>query len=474
MRVFLLSLCVSFNLFAMGSKPPNPPLDRGLEDRALRERVAKIKPSPAQLAYQEDELIAFIHYGVNNFTGRQWGRGNEDPKVFAPTKLNTDQWAKVIKESGFKGFIFTSKHHDGLCLWPTKFSEHNITNTSYKKDLLSELRKSADKYGLKFGLYYSLSDGNAKTYGTKDYTTYVQNQLKELHKNYGPVEYWWFDGATPSWIREKHKPGFQFDLNTWQGLAQSLSPQGLVSRVGYHSKGREKLFLPDSIFYVDKLSGNYAWNALDSHTSLRDFWGEIDHSTLWFANKNTRIFIRNKYNMRDAYYRTVGKGLTFLLNISPEKDGLIHPEEVAAMNSLGDYIKATFKHNLALGARVSSTRSKPQFGPEKILDQNHRTFWTTRDFDERASLLIELPKKTSFNVIMLREAIQEGQRIESFEIDLEDNGEWKTIVMAETMGNKRLFRFEEDLVTNKIRIRITKSRFAPTLSEFGIFKEAWK
>jgi len=459
----------------MGSKPANDPIDQDIQNNPeLRERVAKTKPSKAQLAYQEDELIAFIHYGINNYTGRQWGRGNEDPKLFAPSALNTDQWAKAMKEAGFKGFIFTSKHHDGLCLWPTRYSEHNISKTSYEKDLLKELRKSADKYGLKFGLYYSLSDGNAVTYGTKSYTDYVQNQLRELIKNYSPIEYFWFDGATPSWIGEKHKPGFNFDLDNWKKLVRELSPESLISGSGYYSLGHEKLFLPDSIFYVKRQAKEYKWNALDSHTSVRDFWGNLSYSTLWFANANTRIFIRNKYNMRDAYYQTVGKGLTFLLNLSPEKDGLIHAKEAKAIKDLGQYIQKTFKTNLATGAKVSSTHTKEGFGPQNILDQDKRSFWTTPDFQEQAALVIELDRMKEFDVIMIREAIKEGQRIESFEIDIKEDGQWKSVVIAETMGNKRLFRFDGPLKTDMIRVRINASRFAPTISEFGIYKEAWK
>jgi alpha-L-fucosidase len=459
----------------MGQKPPNAPIDEDIQNNPhIREAVAKIKPSKAQLAYQEDELIAFIHYGINNYTGRQWGRGNEDPKLFAPTSLDTDQWAKAMKEAGFKGFIFTSKHHDGLCLWPTRYSEHNITNTSYQKDLLKSLRVSADQYGLKFGLYYSLSDGNAVTYGTKSYTTYVQNQLKELIQNYSPIEYFWFDGATPSWIGEKHKPGFNFDITTWKSLVRELSPNSLISGEGYYSLGHEKLFLPDSIFHTEKQGKDYKWSALDSHTSVRDFWGNLAYSTLWFANANTRIFIRNKYNMRDAYYQTVGKGLTFLLNLSPEKSGLLDQKEIQAIKELGNYIQKTFKTNLAKEARVNATHSKEEFGPENILDNNVRSFWTTEDFQEQAALTIDLGSIKEFDVIMIREAIKEGQRIESFEIDIKEQGQWKTVVMAETMGNKRLFRFDQLLKTDTIRVRINASRFAPTISEFGIYKEAWK
>jgi len=155
-------------------------------------------PSAAQMAWHEMETNAFVHFTTNTFTGLEWGNGDESEKIFNPTALNALQWARTLKATGFKTLILTCKHHDGFCLWPSKFTEHSIKNSPYKDgkgDLVKEVSDACKQTGLKFGVYLSPWDRNQATYGTPAYIDYYRNQLKELFTHYGPIVEMWFDGA---------------------------------------------------------------------------------------------------------------------------------------------------------------------------------------------------------------------------------------------------------------------------------------
>ncbi|MEP6951376.1 MAG: alpha-L-fucosidase, partial [Ginsengibacter sp.] len=184
------------------------------------------KPSERQLLWQQMETTAFLHFTVNTFTDKEWGDGTEDPKIFNPTHLDARQWIKALKDAGFKMAIITAKHHDGFCLWPSKYTEHSVKNSPWKNgkgDVVKEVADACREYGLKFGVYLSPWDRHDSSYGTSAYNTYYKNLLKELLTNYGEVSEVWFDGAKG----EKAKD-MEYDFEGYWKLVRQLQPKAIM------------------------------------------------------------------------------------------------------------------------------------------------------------------------------------------------------------------------------------------------------
>lgn len=177
-------------------------------------KAAGITPSPRQLRWQQLELTAFVSFGINTFTNKEWGNGKEDPKLFDPTSLDAAQWVSICKQAGIKQITVIAKHHDGFCLWPSKYTEHSVKNSPWKNgksDVVKELADACHQQGVGLGIYLSPWDMNNPDYGdTEKYNAYFMNQLTELLSNYGKVDEVWFDGANGEGPNGK-KPVYHFE-----------------------------------------------------------------------------------------------------------------------------------------------------------------------------------------------------------------------------------------------------------------------
>ncbi|MBR5497714.1 MAG: alpha-L-fucosidase [Clostridia bacterium] len=192
-------------------------------------RYLSVRPSPRQLAWNEMKYYNFIHFGVNTFTNREWGDGTEDESIFNPTALDTDQWCRVLKDSGSKGIIFTAKHHDGFCLFDSAYTDHSVMKSPYGKDIVKELSESCKKYGLKLGLYLSPWDRHEKKYGTDEYNDFFINQLTEICTKYGELFCLWFDGACGEGANGKKQV---YDWDRYYSVIRELQPNAVITICG--------------------------------------------------------------------------------------------------------------------------------------------------------------------------------------------------------------------------------------------------
>lgn len=447
-------------------------------------------PSEAQLAWHDMELNAFIHFTTNTFTGREWGYGDESPSVFNPQSVNAGQWVSVLKDAGFKMVILTCKHHDGFCLWPSKYTEHSVKNSPYKGDVVREVSDACKKYGLKFGVYLSPWDRNHPEYGREAYLTYYRNQLKELFTNYGPITEMWFDGANGG-------DGY------YGGTRETRKIDGRTYYNWPVTMGIVKKMAPDVIFFSDAgpgvrwvgnergVAGETNWNTITADTLYAGKGGienllatgspdgkswipaEVDVSIRpgWFYHENEDSLVKSPEKLFDIYLTSVGRGSLLLLNVPPDKRGLFHENDVKALQGFRKMLNTEFAYDLAADAKVtaSSYRGKSQtYSPAMLNDGNKNTYWATDDNVEKASIEIDLKKNAKVKYVVLEEFIRLGQRVSRFNIEKWENGRWIKVADATTIGHKRILKLD-NVQTEKIRVNILSSKACPLISSISVY-----
>uniref|UniRef100_UPI0032179E9B alpha-L-fucosidase n=1 Tax=uncultured Draconibacterium sp. TaxID=1573823 RepID=UPI0032179E9B len=480
-------------------------------------KTTLVVPTRQQYKWQQLEFIAFLHFGPNTFSAVEWGSGKEDPSVFNPTELDAGQWISVIKDAGMKLAMITAKHHDGFCLWPTTTTPHSVKNSPWKDgkgDVLGELVQAARKEGIKIGVYLSPADlseiereggtyGNGSKpkivkipsdpelqkkadkvyeYELDDYNALFMNQLYEVLSQYGDVMEVWFDGANP-----KPGTGQTYDRAAWNDLIRKLQPDALIAIKGPdvrwcgneagHTRANEWSVLP-----VPVNPESYNWpdlmaDDLGSRDKLKDskflYWYPAETNTSirrgWFY-RDEKQYVKTIEEIVDAWYRTVGGNSVFLLNLTPDRRGLIPDKDANTLREVGKIISNSFKENLAKSARASSSNEDSGAKANFVLDGNDETYWKPTDGSESADLVVTLNGEKEFNRLVLQECIKtQGQRIEQFAFDIWINGKWEEITTGTVVGYKNIRRFPL-VKTEKVRLRILASRVAPTISSFELYK----
>jgi alpha-L-fucosidase len=478
--VLATGLLCSTGLFAQNAKliPPKPVLP---------------VPSVAQLEWHEMEMNAFIHFTTNTFTDKEWGYGDESPSVFNPTQPDAGQWAKVLKETGFKTMILTCKHHDGFCLWPSKYTEHSVKNSPYKNgkgDVVREARDAAKKYGLKFGVYLSPWDRNHAEYGKPAYITYYRNQLKELFTQYGPVFEMWFDGANGGdgyygGARETRRinGATYYDWPATLKLVRSMAPNVIFfsdAGPGVRWVGNER-----------GVAGETNWNTISTDTLFAGKGGieellntgspdgkkwvpaEVDVSIRpgWFYHAKEDSLVKTPEKLFEIYLTSVGRGSTLLLNVPPDRRGLFHENDVKALQGFRQLLNAAFAVNLAKNAKVTAGSYRgnaKMFSPANITDGNKNTYWATNDNVTTGSFEIHLAQVQMVKYILLQEYIRLGQRVKSFTIEVWKDNAWYKAAEATTIGYKRILKIDP-VETGKIKVTITSSKACPVISNAEVY-----
>ncbi|MGV3556705.1 alpha-L-fucosidase [Larkinella arboricola] len=469
-KTFFLILLSTLRLSAQKTAPPAP-------YGAL--------PSPQQVEWQKMEYYMFIHLGPNTFTNKEWGHGDEDPKVFNPTRLDARQWARTAKAAGMKAIIITAKHHDGFCLWPSKFSKHTVRESAWKNgqgDVLRELSDACKEYGLKFGVYLSPWDRNHPAYGTPEYNQIFANTLDEVLSNYGEVFEQWFDGANGEGANGKRQ---EYDWDLFRGVVYKHQPKAIIfSDIGPGCRwmGNESGIAGETNWSTLNTDGFGMGSAappthvLNTGNENGKYWipAEVDVSIRpgWFYSPDTDDRVKTLTHLMKIYYSSVGRNGNLLLNVPVSREGLIHKNDSTRLMEFRKTVAESFKTNLALGKTVtaSAVRGKDQrFGAKNLLDGNYDTYWTTDDAVRQGSFVIDLGKPTEINRIVLQEYIPLGQRVKSFKVEAWNGRQFETIDQQTTIGYKRILVFPT-LKTTKVRVTILESNACPVLAECALYK----
>ena len=429
--------------------------------------AARLVPTPQQLEWQQMELTAFLHFGINTFTGREWGDGKENPALFNPTDFDAEQWVRSLKEAGFKMAILTAKHHDGFCLWPTKTTGHSVAASPWKDgkgDVVRELRDACDKYGIKFGVYLSPWDRNASCYGdSPKYNEFFIEQLTELLTNYGEVHEVWFDGANGEGPNGKKQ---EYDWTAILSTIRRLQPRAVTAIMGDDVRwvgnerglGRETewsatVLTPGTYARCEEQNKALGVKATSKDLGGRDmlvnakelFWypSEVDVSIRpgWFYHQQEDNQVKSLKHLTDIYFKSVGYNSVLLLNIPPDQRGRISDADVNRLKEFADYRKEIFADNRVKGLKA----------------------WTARPGDTR---VYQLKPKSEINVVMLREDISKGQRMEAFTVEALTADGWKEIAKGTTVGYKRLIRIP---AVEARQLKVDACRLAANISEVAAY-----
>lgn len=438
-------------------------------------------PTEQQVNWLRMEWYAFVHFGINTYTNREWGYGDENPKLFNPKDFDADAIVAVFKQAGMRGMIYTAKHHDGFCLWPTKTTEHNITKSPWKQgkgDVAREFAQACAKYGIKFGTYLSPWDRNNAEYGRPGYLEVYYAQIKELLTQYGPIFEIWFDGANggngyyggANEHRNIGKGETYYNFPEVVRMIRELQPNCIIWGAAEHGDvkwgGSEKGFVRYpcwNLINMDK--PNERWISLEADTTINKGW-------FWHPNNEGNV--KGPQKLMQVYLESVGRGANLILNLAPDRNGRLDKADVRSLLIFGEMRRLLLAKDYALKAPVQASQvrgNSSQFDGNKVTDGDIETYWCPEDNTKTGELVLTLPKPATFDVVRLREQIRLGQRVTKFQIDVWVNNEWKTVdADGQSIGNQVLRKLPEPVTTNKLRVRITASRACPCISEVSLLR----
>ena len=439
-------------------------------------------PSENQLRWQEMEMYAFIHYSLNTYTDQEWGFGNEDPKLFNPSDLDCRQWARVCKQAGMKGIIFTAKHHCGFCMWPSAYTEYSVKNSPWKNgqgDVVRELADACREEGLKFAVYLSPWDRNHKDYGKPEYVTYFRNQLRELLTNYGDIFEVWFDGANggDGWYGGANETR-KIDGKTYYGWAETfrmireLQPNAVIwndggDRGDLRWVGTEAGNVGETNWSTMPSKGDTPYQMLHYGVEDGDVWcpGETNTSIRpgWFYHEAENEHVKSLSKLMDTYYKSVGRNSTLLLNFPIAPNGRIHPNDSLRGIAFKQMIDEVFAENLIEHGTLNIEHGAAH---DKAVANNVQC----------SMFIVQWNKPTAFNRFLAEEDIANGQRVKKFTLEALVDGKWLPLKDAlvengdglTTIGHRRIICFPTVKAT-KLRFTITESKAEPIIKRLGVY-----
>lgn len=463
MRFYLMQLLLLFSLISAPVGPPKP--------------VGPV-PSPSQLAWQQMEYYAFVHFGMNTFTDHEWGEGRAHPDLFQPTALDCRQWARVARDAGMKGIIITAKHHDGFCLWPSKTTTYSVKNSSWRNgqgDILKELSEACREYGLKFGVYISPWDRNHPLYGTPKYNRVFKDQWREILSNYGEVFESWLDGANDN------KKRMVYDFNGFFATIKQLQPRTIVfSDAGPDIRwvGNERGFAGETNWSPRDNEGSFPGfadeKALNTGDENGTVWlpAECDVSIRpgWFYHAAEDAKVKSVEQLMEIYYGSVGRNANLLLNIGVDRRGLVNENDERRLIEFKEAREEAFRTKLAI-AKITATNTRGQnarYSADKAIDNRADTYWATDEGVNSAALELDFGREVECGKLLVQEQIALGQRVRKFSIARWTGNGWEPVSSHTTIGYKRIVRFPK-VKTSKLKLTIDDAKTNPVLANIEVY-----
>ena len=424
-------------------------------------------PNENQVAHFKLSRKVFFHFGVNTFTSSEWGSGNEVEDIFSPTELDTDQWLRVAKEAGFRLAILTVKHHDGFCLWPSKYTSHSVKNSPYKDgrgDVVREFVDSCRKYGIKVGIYISPWDRHSPHWGKSDYNEYFNNQLTELMTEYGEIHEVWWDGAGSR--------DAVYDWGLWEETVRKNQPKavifgsmGAARHIDFRWAGNERGYAAPTHYasidlssIIDEIRSDLNEGKLGGEAYIPS---EVDVSIRpgWFYHPDQDGKVKSPKVINEIWFNSVGRNAVMLLSFPPDKRGLVQDTDAKNARLSYECIQKMLDVNYFDNSKV--TTDGESFTVTDEADGESFTVYNASVMD------ITLPSPTLVNVFSLGELIEAGERVYSFKLESLDNDEPKLLFEGTSVGFRRTFRIPEGEYS-RFRVTILKSQGTPYLRDIGI------
>lgn len=472
--VLLAAVVIQFIAMSCGVEAPAP---------------MSVVPNERQIEWHEMEQYAFVHFTINTFTNKEWGYGDESPELFNPTDFDADALVKVVKDANLKGLILTAKHHDGFCLWPSKYTEHTIKNSPYKDgkgDIVGEVAEACRKAGVKFGIYLSPWDRNHADYGSDKYLEYYRNQLRELLTHYGPVFEMWFDGANGGdgyygGAREvrRVKSGYlYYDWPKVVEIIRELSPEtivwssslpdarwcgnerGVIAETCWAMITPEKVYpngVEDAKVLTYGMEDGVRWAMAEADVSIRPGW---------FYHENEQP--KSPEQLFDIYLTSVGRGGTLLLNLAPDCRGRVPEQDVESLMAWRKMVDEAFTCDLAVQARVKvSSKRGVGYGAKGLIGEDEK-YWATADNVTTGEVELSWSEMQSIKYVMIQEHIALGQRVRQFEVEAQIDGRWQKVAAGTTVGYKRIVPVGNVKAT-ALRVKFLDSRGSLAISRIAAY-----
>ena len=412
---------------------------------------------------------------MNTFTDKEWGDGTESPSLFNPTELDVKQWIRTIKEAGFECAILTAKHHDGFCLWPSHYTEHSVKNSPYKNgegDIFKEFTDACKEYGVKAGLYLSPWDRHEKKWGTDEYDSFYVGQLGELTYKYGKIWEIWWDGAGST------ETTYDWDWYAWyrqayQKDAVIFGSLGATPFVDVRWVGNEK-----------GIAGNPCYATIDESSLIYEITSELNSGKIdgeafipgeadvsirpgWFYHSHQDNQVRTPKNLINLWFNSIGRNAGFLLNVPPDRRGLIHENDAKSLIEFRKILNESFSNNLAEKAKIEASTSRPECNAEYIISKEK--VYAPLDRDRTPEIIFTFDEEQEFNVISISELIELGHKVVDIDFFAEIDGKWKLLFNSKVIGYKICQHFNP-VKTKKVKIKINDALDTPILHSFGIYK----